>query len=156
MKMLVAMLLLAATLAVAPTEAPAFWDNGNEFLRICDSTSTFRLGVSRSDSETYSLACSMWIAGVGHGMGIEDQLRPEIKQRPAEIKAEAARAEYMKKEFGPALEIPSANVCFPDGSTIEQEKLVVIAFMKNHPGELTKHASLLAVAAFKTEWKCTN
>jgi hypothetical protein len=50
--------------------------------------------------------------------------------------------------------IPNANVCPPENSIVSQYVLVVIAYMKTHPEQLTRRASYLAVAAFKTAWAC--
>ena len=103
--------------------------------------------------ETASSVCTMWVVGVVQGMGLEDQLRP-FHEDPAAISENDKAFNKILKDAGitPSMTIPSNDVCIPPSSTNQQNKLVAIAYMKEHPTQLNEHAALLVIAAFKTAW----
>jgi hypothetical protein len=63
----------------------------------------------------------------------------------------------MQREEGlrphPQLEL-DRNACVPDGVTNGQVKLVIIKYMKEHPGNLDIDAGGLAIVAIKLAWPC--
>jgi hypothetical protein len=134
----------------------AFYENGNKFLSVCDSSSLYMLGKSSSFRQSWGYTCTFWVLGVLQGMGIEDQFRPHAHTlTPEETKAAKESQDYLASlNITPNVTMPDGNVCVPTDVTNEQYKLVVIAFMRNHPDKLTTHSAILAIAAFKNAWAC--
>lgn len=155
------LLVLALIVSVAVANAGAqtanepFWQSGNSFLRICDSSSSFRMAASKEDSVFYDGVCTVWIMGVLRGMSLEDQSRPRHQPTAAEEKATRAEIQELSRLGAKPVIYPNSDVCVPGDVPNSLILLVVIKYIKDHPGDLTNHAAFLAIAAFKTEWACT-
>lgn len=147
--------LLAGT-ATPQEKHEGFYESGNEFLRQCDSDSVYMRSQSNASRETFSMVCTFWVLGVIQGMELEDQFRPERPVSKEKEKAEQAKADMLKRYGFTGVSIPSGDACLPADATNEQYKLVVLAYMKTHPGELTQPASTLTIAAIKTQWICSD
>jgi hypothetical protein len=162
--LLVAICLASSSFAQEPKPAPkdpAFYHSGNDFLSHCDDSSVYMLSLNRSGKELWAVVCNYWAAGVMQGMAIEDNIRPEQTVSGGNAKTqqmlrdnEEAFKNAMAAQGIKALSYPDGDVCVPDDVTNDQIKMVIIAYMKAHPGELTRGAASLAIAAFKTGWVC--
>jgi hypothetical protein len=141
---------------VPPQAVPekAFWESGNEYLKQCDGSSSFRQSLDRQTARVYDTSCSVWLVGLRQALVLEDQVRPK-KQTDAATNAAKKEAEDLKalgiKSLAP---IPNVDACIPDNIPGSQVQLVVLKFMKDNPGSLTGPAAWLAMGAIKTEWPC--
>jgi Ssp1 endopeptidase immunity protein Rap1a len=156
MKALIVIALLLSSAVSAPSDSAGddfnAWKNGNNFLRSCDGASSHRLGMRPADSQLFDGLCAVWLTGVRQGMEVEDQFRPKhVSTDEASARAEI---DYYKKLGIKGLELPNENACIPEEVPNDQLKLVVIKYMKDHPGLLNMHAAVLTVAAIKNEWPC--
>jgi len=114
------------------------------------------MSQNASSNQIFDGLCNAWVTGVNQGMGIEDQFRP--KKSPAKPDAEAAKqhVDSLSKAGVKGISLPNINACMPENVPTGQITLVVIQYMKDHPGELTAHSALLAISAIKNEWPCND
>ena len=156
--MRVAFLMFALLASAAATDQNdwVIYKSGNDFLRICDDGSSYRRGLSAEANSMKELVCIYWLTGVRNGVEVEDKFRPKhTPTKEEEARDRATVDSLLKSGLKPAFEMPDTDLCIPEAVDITQIKLVVIKYMKDHPGALTTHAGYLAIAAMKAQWPCS-